>query len=288
MGVRRAVTMAVEAVSAENGSGRDSSIYTLGPLIHNPQALSAISHSGVKILQEAELFSGSVCLLKNDYVIIRAHGISPDVEQVLREQSVKIIDATCPKVKAIQNIASVLAGKGYTIFLAGEKEHAEIKGIYGFTRGSHCIVVGNPDEANLAACELHQKENTPAKTALIGQTTISKDEYHSIANAVKRYFPNLEVKNTICDATRDRQDALRELCSAVDAVIVAGGKESANTRRLLSIAQSCGKEAWLVESASDLPPALLYLSNTASVKIGLCAGASTPDSVIDEIEQALI
>jgi 4-hydroxy-3-methylbut-2-enyl diphosphate reductase len=122
----------------------------------------------------------------------------------------------------------------------------------------------------------------PVKTALIGQSTISEDEYLTIAEAIKKYFPLLEVKNTICGATRDRQDALRELCTRVDAVIIAGGKDSANTRRLLSIARSCGKNAWLVESAAELPEEI------NADTIGLSAGASTPDSVIDEIEQALL
>ena len=288
MGVRRAVTMTGAAISAETGSDKTTPIYTLGPLIHNPQALSSLSQSGVQILPEAELFSGSCRPLNGASVIIRAHGVSPAAEQALREQGAEIIDATCPKVKAIQNIASALAENGYTIFLAGEKEHAEIKGIYGYAGPSPCIIVGTADEAQEAASLLRQKENAPEKTALIGQTTISEDEYRSIAGAIKNHFPNLTVKNTICDATRDRQDALRELCSAVDAVIIAGGKESANTRRLLSIAQSCGKEAWLAESVSDLPPALLHSQQYASATIGLCAGASTPDSVIDEIEQALL
>ena len=290
MGVRRAVTMTGEALSAAAENIPEGRIYTLGPLIHNPQVLSFFAKRGVKVLKEKELFSGSVHLFKGVSVIIRAHGVSPDAEQKLREQGARIIDATCPRVKVNQKIALALAEKGYTIFLAGEKEHAEIKGIYGFVKDSNCIIVGDPDEANWAANKLRRSGNCPAETALIGQTTISGDEYLSIADAIKKHFPNLEVKNTICDATRDRQDALRELCSSVDAVVIAGGKESANTQRLLSIAQDYGKESWLVETASDLPPALLHLPNAelAVKKIGLGAGASTPDSVIDEIEHALL
>ena len=293
MGVRRAVTITNAAISAalENDPEETLRIYTLGPLIHNPQVLSSFSRRGVKILQEPELFSGSVHQLKGASVIIRAHGVSPGAEQTLREQGARIIDATCPRVKASQNIASELAEKGYTIFLAGERKHAEIKGIYGFAGNTDCIIAGNPEEADQMAGELAgQVKDSPVKTALIGQTTISGDEYLDIATAIKRHFPNLEVKNTICDATRARQDALRELCSVVDTVVIAGGKESANTQRLLSIARNCGKEAWLVETASDLPEALLHLPKAESAvkKIGLGAGASTPDSVIDEIEHALL
>ena len=301
MGVRRAVEMTEAAIAkmpsteANNTQTGMLPIYTLGPLIHNPQVLASFRARGVEILEETEL---PACLkrLTGASVIIRAHGLSPAVEEKLREQGARIIDATCPRVKASQNIAFALAEKGYRIFLAGEKDHAEIKGIYGYVMagaGKACIIVGNPEEAELAACkekEAASRNNLSVKTAIIGQTTISEEEYFSIAEAVKKYFPQLEIKNTICRATRDRQDALRELCSVVDAVIVAGGKESANTQRLLSIAKGCGKKAWLVETAADLPaeiPALLKAEFGAQA-IGLSAGASTPDSVIDEIIQALL
>ena len=292
MGVRRAVEMATAAISdaAENDPAKQFPIYTLGPLIHNPQVLDALSKQGVKVLDTpCQIHAGAA-------VIIRAHGVSPGVEQTLVEQGARIIDATCPRVKANQNTAFALAEKGYTIFLAGEKDHAEIQGIYGYCLAGHAkqdknfIIVGNSNDADRRASEFVKKlKDFPQKTALIGQTTISEDEYCSIAQAIKNHFPDLEVKNTICDATRDRQNALRELCSAVDAVIIAGGKESANTRRLLSIARDCGRDAWLAETAVDLPTELLlWKAATTEKKIGLSAGASTPDSVIDEIEQALL
>ncbi|MCL1814486.1 MAG: 4-hydroxy-3-methylbut-2-enyl diphosphate reductase [Treponema sp.] len=297
MGVRRAVEMAAAAVSAAPSPQAGSSIYTMGPLIHNPQVLASLAKQGIIILEEADLFAGTdgagfLKPLSGSVVIIRAHGVSPGIEQVLRERGAQIINATCPRVKAIQNAALALAKKGYRAFLAGEKDHAEVKGIYGYclegseTSETPCIIVGNPEEADSSARELRETaggKTLPVKTALIGQSTISEGEYNSIAEAVKRHFPDLEVKNTICGATRDRQDALRELCSAAEAVVIAGGKESANTRRLLSIAQSCGKPAWLAESVSDLPE-----EAKAFNVIGLSAGASTPDSVIDEIERALL
>jgi 4-hydroxy-3-methylbut-2-enyl diphosphate reductase len=141
--------------------------------------------------------------------------------------------------------------------------------------------VGNAAEAETAACAL-RREWPDAETALIAQTTLSEDEYVRIKTAVKKSFPNLEVKDTICGATRERQDALRKLCAACGAVIIAGGKESANTRQLLAIARRCGKPAWLAETAADLPP---ELKNYAVA--GLCAGASTPDGVIEEIAGAI-
>jgi 4-hydroxy-3-methylbut-2-enyl diphosphate reductase len=142
------------------------------------------------------------------------------------------------------------------------------------------------------AAKIHKSHRLPEspsppesgiKTALIGQTTISEEEYRSIGEAIKKYFPALEIIETICAATRERQDALRELLDKVDAVIIAGGKESANTRRLLAIAEKQGKPCALSESAADIPAGF-----AAFQTVGLCAGASTPDTVIDEIEDALV
>jgi len=298
MGVRRAVEMTESALScpapAANSAGY-SVIYTLGPLIHNPQVLSSLFAQGARVLEEEILFSDMAPPedLSGATVIIRAHGVSPLVEDKLREKKARIIDATCPRVKANQLAAREKAKSGYRIFLAGERDHAELKGIYSYalsgsnsfndvpTDTPRCIVVGNPEEAKDAAMSLLEKEPN-AKTALIGQTTISEDEYKAIALAIKHYFPALDVQDAICRATRDRQNALRELCARADTIIVIGGKESANTRRLLSIARECGKKAWLVESAAALPPV-----DAEHGVIGISAGASTPDNVIDEVEKAL-
>jgi len=299
MGVRRAVEMAVSAaaeeVEADTAALSESAghpIYTLGPLIHNPQVLDSLAKKGMCILEEEDLFSPQQAANPPDFsaatVIIRAHGVCPATEQKLRERGALIIDATCPRVKSSQLAALEMVKKGCRVFLAGERDHAELKGIYGYALSGAsgsvepCIIVGNPQEAEDAAKALWKEDNT-ARTALIGQTTISEDEYSAIAETIQKTFPNLEVINTICGATRDRQNALRELCAQVDAVIIAGGKDSANTRRLLSIAQSCGKKAWLVESAEALRT--LPVFDTPPEIIGISAGASTPDSVIDEIEK---
>jgi len=317
MGVRRAVdaaqAVAAETVPAAAKTESTRVIYTLGPLIHNPQVLDSLAEQGIRILEKDCLFSNTPPDLSGAVVIIRAHGIDPETEQKLRERGARIVDATCPRVKANQLTAWEMAKKGYRVFLAGESDHAELKGIYGYVlEGAAfykaafckaalqkaacpgepcvCVIVGNPKEAKAAAGALLEREPL-AETALIGQTTISEDEYNMTAEAIKEIFPNLEVKNTICQATRERQDALRELCSQVDAVIIAGGKDSANTRRLFSIAQNCGRKAWLVENSSALPS--FDELNTGGIHaagvstIGISAGASTPDSVIAEIESAL-
>jgi 4-hydroxy-3-methylbut-2-enyl diphosphate reductase len=279
MGVRRAVELAEAQAQTEN-----SAVYTLGQLIHNPQVLANLEKQGIVTLNQNS-FEQIPNNGKNCCVIIRAHGISPEAEKRLRGMECKIIDATCPNVKKNQLKTQELAHAGYSLFLAGESAHAEIEGITGYASSASsasgalfCKVVINTEQAQTAAADLH-KTKSNAKTALIGQTTISEDEYCNIGDEIKKYFPNLEVVNTICSATAERQQALRELLTAVDAVIIAGGKESANTRRLLAIAQESGKPCVMVEQVAEIPENF-YSFNT----VGLCAGASTPDSLIDEIE----
>jgi 4-hydroxy-3-methylbut-2-enyl diphosphate reductase len=278
MGVRRAVELAVEESQRSADSGFP--VYTFGSLIHNPKVLASLKSCGVETWQDTSDISS--VKLENCSVIIRAHGISPSAEKELAGRGCRIVDATCPKVKASQLRVKELSQEGYSLFLAGDAEHAEIKSIIGYADASaFCTVVANADEAKNAADSLY-KTNSGAKTALLGQTTISQDEYDNIGEAIKKYFPNLKIEKTICAATNERQKALRELLTKVDAVIIAGGRESANTRHLLAIAQESGKPCALAESSADIPENF-YTYKT----VGISAGASTPDSVIAEIEKRL-
>lgn len=280
MGVRRALELA--GAEADRGGG----VFTLGPLIHNPQALEALQNRGVKVIDENRFPRD----MDGASFIIRAHGISPQTEAELRGRGGRVIDATCPEVKASQLKAKALVEAGYRLFLAGEAGHAELIGIRGYAgawaEAPFCAVVGNAAEAEEAAAGLSVLSPSSAalrvKTALIGQTTISEEEYRAIGEGIKKYFPDLKIIQSICAGIRKRQDALRELLGKVDAVIIAGGKKSANTRRLLAIAEEQGKPCALVESAAVIPPGF-----SAFQTVGLCAGASTPDSVVDEIERAL-
>jgi 4-hydroxy-3-methylbut-2-enyl diphosphate reductase len=313
MGVRRAVDMALaeapvktpESLSggafaagtprgAPFAAGR---VFTLGPLIHNPQVLAGLEKQGIEIFDEKKFFlnpedpdcPGPVFPFSPGAVfIIRAHGVPPALEDELAGRGARLVDATCPKVKASQLKAKALAGAGFHLFLAGEKEHAELAGIQGYAAAAPSkaatppIVVGGAAEAE-AAAERLRAEVPAARTALIGQSTVSEKEYREISDGIKKHFPDLEIVQSICGATRDRQEALRKLLDKVDAVIVAGGRGSANTRRLLAIAAERGKPCWLSESPEDLPPEIFSFQ-----AVGLSAGASTPDGVIDGIERALL
>ncbi|MDR2370081.1 MAG: 4-hydroxy-3-methylbut-2-enyl diphosphate reductase [Treponema sp.] len=275
MGVRRAVELAEKELAAAALMVPRARVYSLGPLIHNPAVLEKLEKSGLSILDG----SSEGVSLEGAVVIIRAHGVSPAVEEEIRGRGGRVCDATCPRVKASQIKARDLAARGRKVFLAGEKRHAEISGIRGYAPS--CLVAGNPAEASAAAEKLYGAE-PDARTALIGQTTMTPREYRAIADGIRAFFPDLEVVDTLCGAVRDRQDALRSLSGKVDAFLIAGGKDSANTRRLLALAEAAGKPAWLVEAACELPPEIRLYET-----VGVAAGASTPDDVVDGIERAL-
>jgi len=289
MGVRRAVEIA-ERASLEKG--RAGAIYTLGPLIHNSRVLESLGKRGLVCLKENELSS----LPPDSTVIIRAHGVSPVIERELSKKGIHVLDATCPNVKQSQSKARNFVESGYRLFIAGEENHGEIAGLKGYAEAGFssissssissilpsaaCFVVSNAEEAFASAEELYRRE-PEAKTALIAQTTLRAEEYRAIGENIQRFFPSLQIVNSICTATMDRQNALRELAD-VDAVIIAGSRESANTQRLLALAREMGKPAWLTEAVSDIPPEI-----GAYETVGLSAGASTPDDLIDAIEEAL-
>ena len=288
-GVRRAVEIALDISSKEYPSGSPVSgspqagrrVYTLGPLIHNSRVLGDLKERGVICLKEGEL------PVQDSIVIIRAHGVSPVFERDLVQRGITIIDATCPHVKVSQNKARDFAQKAYRIFLAGEENHAEIDGIRGYAEDGFgaslsCFVASNPLEAEAAAEELYRRE-PHAKVSLIGQTTISAEEYWAVGEQIQRFFPSLEIVDSICGATAERQKALRELCAGVDALIIVGSRESANTQRLLSLTRELGKPAWLAETPADIPAEIGTYKT-----VGISAGASTPDSLIKEVEQILL
>ncbi|ULQ60366.1 4-hydroxy-3-methylbut-2-enyl diphosphate reductase [Brucepastera parasyntrophica] len=267
MGVRRAVEAAEQAL-LENPL---RPVYTYGPLIHNSSALERLSAAGIIILNEneddlPEDFGGKT-------VVIRAHGVPPSVRTELERRNACIVDATCPRVLSSQKRAKSYSEKGYTVILVGDKNHGEIAGIAGYAPG--CIVLENRED-------VLQLKSYPQKSVLISQTTISQNEYDAIAEELSRHIPYLTVFNTICPATLERQDALRELAGQVEGIIVIGGKNSANTLRLYNTACELSGRVWHIENPDEMPEEIFFLT-----RIGITAGASTPDDLINSVEQAL-
>ncbi len=277
MGVRKAVEKSLqEAERNKTKPDGGQRVYTMGPLIHNPDVLSLLAGRGIGILDESRLPDR----LDGATVVIRAHGVAPSLVRKLGERGAHVVDATCPRVRMSQNKAAAYSRQGYTVILAGEANHGEIIGIAGYVPG--CLIVSTPQEAAEVARRL-RNASPDAKLALIGQTTLTREEYKGIALELEKDFPVIEVFDSICQATADRQNALASLCEGCDAIVVVGGMNSANTKRLYSSAISQGKPAWHVEGVSGLPEEL-----RAYKKIGLTAGASTPDWIIDEVEAHLL
>jgi 4-hydroxy-3-methylbut-2-en-1-yl diphosphate reductase len=271
MGVKRAVDMALSAAAKEGAAG----VFTLGPLIHNPQAVAELEAAGVRAISEAEL-DGRV---EGRAVVLRAHGVPPSTRERLLGLGARVVDATCPRVLASQSRAAGYAARGWKVVIAGDRGHGEVVGISGYAPGA--VVVGGPEEARALSAEGPDGKVLPV--ALIAQTTIKKEEYEAIRSSLAERFPVLEVVDSICPCTEDRLAALAALAAEVEAVVIVGGRNSANTARLLSTARELGRPAWLVETAEELPEEAFGFGS-----VGISAGASTPERLVEEVEAALL
>ena len=284
-GVRRAVNYAESALE-KNKTGQ---VYTLGPLIHNPVALADFERRGIKILSEENISA----VKKEDTVVIRAHGVKPEVYQALISSGAEVLNGTCPIVQSNQKKCAEYASKGYTIFFTGDTHHGEVIGIEGAARKGaedsglklNFFLVKDKNESEEVIQILKAGNNsdvTSSPVVLLSQTTFSISVFDEIEQVLSRHYSNLEVLKTICPATHERQNSLVELCKKVDGVIVIGGKSSANTNRLLATALKLCRYAVLIESAEEIPD-IFFTFGT----VGLTAGASTPDKVIEEVESKL-
>lgn len=284
MGVRRAMDTA-EKVLADYP---DSDVYTLGPLIHNKTALKTLIARGVRILDDETAFSGqnlphtdrntSAHKNKPPVFIIRAHGTTPEVREKLKKTGGIVIDATCPRVLANQKLIRKYAEKKYLTVIAGDKNHGEVTALIGVAQavGSPYRVIHNAEEAvQLTHSELFLN----SASILISQTTIALEEYNEIKDILCAADTDLKPFDTICPATAERQKALRDLCTQADGIVVIGGKESANTKRLFQTASSICAHAVHVESADEISEVFGTLSC-----VGITAGASTPDEIIEQVE----
>lgn len=257
-GVKRAMDMTLETAKAADGP-----VYTHGPLIHNPQVIQTLEGKNVFALDDAtRLDEGSV--------IIRTHGVTPQVRRELKEHGLKVSDATCPLVARVQGIIKKHANLGYHTVIVGDSGHAEVTGLLGFTQGrGH--VVGTVEEAEA----LPPMDNV----CVVAQTTCDTARYARVAEAIKRAYPDAVVGDTICEATYERQDEVRKLAGEVDLMVVVGGRNSANTNRLAKLAAEEGAQTLLIESDEELDPEYVIRFDS----LGLTAGASTPAWMIQRV-----
>jgi (E)-4-hydroxy-3-methyl-but-2-enyl pyrophosphate reductase len=257
-GVRRALELAEKALAA----GRP--VYSLGPLIHNPQEVSRLAEKGFRVIESLDEVAAGGTLL------IRSHGLGPDVVAAARQQGLEIIDATCPLVHRAQTQAAELEDQGFQVVVAGDEEHPEVRALLGHAPGAK--VVGDPEA--LARLDL------AGRVALVAQTTFSPQEFQQVADELAKHdLAEARVLNTICAATVDRQRAAADLAGRVDVMFVIGGRNSANTNRLAQLCAQCGVATHHVEQAAEVRPEHV----AGRRRIGVAAGASTPQWIIDDV-----
>jgi len=262
-GVQRAISTAFKAKAEGDGK-----VYCLGPLIHNPQEVSRLRDAGVETVED---FSGLRC---GDSLIIRSHGVPPAVLASAREKGLTIIDLTCPFVAKAQQHAQLLSREGYRVVVVGEKKHPEVQSILGYA-GENSVVVEQPEDIDQLKLQ--------GRLGVVAQTTQSYGNFSEIVLRLLRLSNELKVFNTICSSTKERQDATRVLASRVDVMIVVGGRNSANTGRLVSLSREAGKPTYHVEVVDEIRSEWL----TGARTVGVTAGASTPAWVIDAVVERL-
>ncbi len=261
-GVRRAMEIAFRA--AREARERGIPCYSLGDMIHNPEAVDALRKAGVIPVERVEDAKGGMILL-------RSHGVSPQVEQACERQGLIVQDCTCASVRALHKIVRESGEKGVPVILVGERDHPEVKGTAAWCPGE-CLVVRSESDVDALP---------PLREALaVSQTTFSLEEWEKILARLKEKVPGLTVKCTICPATQKRQSEARALAAQCDAMIVVGGRTSANTRKLYEVCRAICPKTIMVERAEEIPP---HFANIHKNHIGIAAGASTPDWSFKEV-----
>lgn len=263
MGVKRALDLVLD-IAQRKGK---ANIYTYGPLIHNPQTVELLRNRGVipisRLDEIPEAEQGAT-------LVIRAHGISPAERKKIREKGVRIMDATCPKVAHVQAIIKKHARKGDTVLIIGDAKHPEVMGLWGYAYGKGLIVSSLDDVAHLPDL---------ARVCVVAQTTQNIDQFHEIVAALRERYAGAVVFDTICDSTDKRQSEVKRMAAQADAMVVVGGRNSANTMQLARLSELAGTPTFHVETVDDLKKIPL----DGYHRVGVAAGASTPNWIIDRV-----
>ena len=262
-GVQRAVDSVYKEL--EENSGK---IYTFGPIIHNEQVVEDLNKKGIEVIDTVEQLKE----IKEGTVVIRSHGVAKEIYDILEQQKLKIVDATCPFVKKIHNIVLDESNNGKTIIIIGNDNHPEVEGIKGWVNGE-VIVINKEEQIE----KLSLPEQT--KACIVSQTTFNHNKFKNIFKIKKKKGYDITVVNTICNATHVRQVEAQKISSKVDGMIVVGGKNSSNTQKLYDICRNECENTFYVQTVKDL-----NLHELKSLKsIGITAGASTPKNIIEEV-----
>ena len=262
-GVKRAVETVYEQTGTENR------IYTYGPIIHNEEVVKDLESKGVTVLEGEE----DLRKLDKGTVVIRSHGVPREICEMIEKKGLTCVDATCPFVKRIHRIVEKESGEGRRIIIIGNPGHPEVEGIMGWSH-TPAAVIESVEEAEKFTCLPGEK------LCLVSQTTFNYNKFKELVEIFQKKGYNITIVNTICNATEERQTEAREIADKVDAMIVIGGKHSSNTRKLYEICRERCKSTYLIQTLDDLH---LELPETAAL-VGITAGASTPNNIIEEVQ----
>ena len=262
-GVKRAVDKVYEQI--ELGK---KPIFTYGPIIHNEEVVKDLHAKGVEVIDTKEELSA----LKEGVVVIRSHGVGKEIYDLLERNGVEIVDATCPFVKKIHKIVSEQSADGRQVIIVGDEKHPEVQGIKGW---------GNEETKVIESYDDFEKLAIPAEKRLcmVAQTTFNYNKFQELVEKISRTSYDINVLNTICNATQERQVEAKKVASQVDVMLVIGGKHSSNTQKLYEICQKECKNTYYIQTLDDLNPECI----SSACNVGITAGASTPNNIIEEV-----
>ena len=260
-GVKRAVDTVYEQTGKKN-------VYTFGPIIHNEEVVKDLEKKGVFVINTMEELDD----ITEGTVIIRSHGVSSAVYEALQKKGVEIVDATCPFVLKIHNIVKQESANGKQIVIIGNEKHPEVEGIMGWSK-TQVHVVDTAEKAQTLQLD-PQRE-----VCIVSQTTFNYNKFKELVEIISEKGYNIIIRNTICNATEERQTEAREIAKRVDAMIVVGGSSSSNTRKLYEICKNECKDTYYIQTLNDLDMTSLGKADC----IGITAGASTPNNIIQEV-----
>lgn len=262
-GVKRAVEQVYEQI------GKGQNIVTFGPIIHNEEVVKDLEAKGVSVIETEE----ELKTLREGTIVIRSHGVSRKIYDLIEERGLKCVDATCPFVKRIHRIVEKESREGKKIVIIGNPGHPEVEGIMGWSETPAAVIESEKEAENFM-------ENTSQPIFIVSQTTFNYNKFKELVEIFKKRGYNVNVVNTICNATEERQSEAARIAAEVDVMIVIGGKHSSNTRKLYEICSEKCAATYFIQTLEDLH---LELPKTATL-VGITAGASTPNNIIEEVQ----
>ena len=262
-GVKRAIEKAYDTLL-----NTDKKVYSIGPLIHNETVTNDLKDKGLIEIND----ENAINALNGELVIIRTHGTLKSIEDTLKVNNNEIIDLTCPFVSKIHSLVREYSENGYKIVVIGDKDHPEVKGIVSRSKSDIYVVI---DENDIKALKIDKNE----KILVVFQTTTNASNAQKLVDILTNIFYNSKIVNTICNATEKRQDEVKNLAKVSDVMLIIGSKSSSNTKKLFEIAKEYCNNSYLLSCVSDTKK----ISIDKDSKIGVSAGASTPEYLIEEI-----